>query len=244
MYPVLYKCGFLNIYTYGVFVAIAFLVSVTLLTQESRQRRFDENVIYNFCFLVLTSGIVFARVFYVILNWSYFREDPLEILMLQHGGLVWFGGLIGACVSGLIFIKRKKLSALAMFDLFAPYVALAQAIGRIGCFYNGCCYGKESPLGIYFPVHERVLFPSQLLDSLTLLSIFVILRFLKPAKQGTIFAFYLMLASLQRFLLEFVRGDMRPFYFSLSIFQWISIVVFGAGLLFYLILSWKKKTVL
>jgi phosphatidylglycerol:prolipoprotein diacylglycerol transferase len=244
MHPLLYKCGFFNIYTYGFFVAIAFLVATTLLTQEARRRHLDENRMYDLCLVVLVSGIVFARLSYVALNWNYFRQDLLEIVMLQHGGLIWFGGLIGACLGGFGFIRLKKLNLLAAFDLFTPYVALGQAIGRIGCFYNGCCYGRESAAwGMYFPAQGRLLFPSQILDSLTLLIIFAILRSVSAKKQGMIFAFYLMLAGAQRFLLEFVRGDVRPFYFSLSIFQWMSIAVFGVGLFFYWALSWKKKTI-
>ena len=101
------------------------------------------------------------------------------MLMLQHGGLVWFGGFIGALLCSLVFLKVKKLPVLDLLDLLVPYAALAQAIGRIGCFFNGCCYGKECSLGFYFPVHARILFPSQLLDSLTLLFIFIFLRLIQ-----------------------------------------------------------------
>jgi phosphatidylglycerol:prolipoprotein diacylglycerol transferase len=243
MVPILYKCGFLTIYTYGVCVAIAFLLSSWLVSLEARRRKLNEDAVYNLCIVILAGGIIFARLFYVVLNLRFFLGNPFEIVMLQHGGLVWFGGLMGAIFCALGFIKFKKMPVLKTLDLLVPYAALAQGIGRIGCFFNGCCYGKESAFGIYFPVHGRVLFPSQLLDSLTLLLIFVILRLNgEKRRDGEILAFYLMLASLQRFLLEFVRGDLRPFYFSLSIFQWISIGLFTCGLSFYLILRWKKNT--
>lgn len=245
MMPVLYKCNFFTIYTYGAFVAAAFLVSTSLALQEAKRRRMDENLIYNLTIVLLVGGVVFARLFYIGLNWAYFYENISETIMLQHGGLVWFGGLIGAVISGFAFIKIKRMPVLETLDLLAPYAALAQAIGRIGCFFNGCCYGIESKWGVYSSVFARTLFPSQLLDSLTLLLIFAVLRLL-PGKRraGEIVCFYLILASLQRFFLEFVRGDVRPFYFSLSIFQWISLGLFLLGLVLYFFVrkcSWKKK---
>lgn len=244
MFPVLYKGPFFIIYTYGVFVALAFLIGAALLSDEAKRRGLDEDVIYNLCFLLLLTGIISARLLYVVLNWDYFKTDLWEVIKLQHGGLVWFGGWAGAVLGGFFYIKRKRLSVVAIFDLFAPYTALAQSIGRIGCFFNGCCYGREGSWGVFFPAHGRILWPVQLLDALSLLVIFVILRLTREKlEKGRTFIFYLMLVSLQRFLMEFIRADMRPFYFGLSIFQWISVVLFTGGIFTYVLLSWKKKRV-
>ncbi|MFH0941207.1 MAG: prolipoprotein diacylglyceryl transferase [Candidatus Omnitrophota bacterium] len=236
MLPILYKCPFFTVYTYGVFVALAFLVSSSLLIKEARTRKLNENTIYELCIFLLISGIISARLFYVFLNWGEFKANLIEIVMLQHGGLVWFGGLIGAVISGVVFIRSKKMPLFSTLDLFAPYVILGQAIGRIGCFFNGCCYGVESKWGIYFPVHHATLFPAQLLDCLTLIIVFIVLRSMRARRTGVIFSYYLMLASLQRFLMEYARNDPRPFYFNLSIFQWISLGLFFCGSVLYLIL--------
>lgn len=233
MFPVLFKCPFFTIYTYGVFVAAAFVVSSWLIVREARRRGLNTDVVYNLSLTLLFGGIVAARLFYCALNVDYFLSRPLEIFMLHHGGLVWFGGFAGALLCGVIFLKRKRMPVLETCGLFAPYAALGQAIGRIGCFFNGCCYGRESVRGLYFPVHDAVLVPSQLIDALTLFVIFLILRSLSYAKSGAVLSFYLMLASLQRFFLEFIRGDVRPFYGGLSIFQWISIGIFAGGALLY-----------
>ncbi|MFH0876600.1 MAG: prolipoprotein diacylglyceryl transferase [Candidatus Omnitrophota bacterium] len=242
MKPILFQCGFLTIYTYGVSVAVAFFVASFLAGREARRRGLDENRIYNLTIFLLVSGIVGARLFYVGLNWDYFKTDLLEVFKLQHGGLVWFGGLVGATFAGWIFLKIKRMDVLATLDLMAPYIALAQAIGRIGCFFNGCCYGKPSAWGIYFPVHETALFPSQLLDSFTLLVIFVVLRLFSASRnKGVVLSLYLVLASLQRFLMEFLRADTRPFYGPLSIFQWISIGLFVLGLAGTICWTWKRK---
>ncbi len=242
MLPILYKCPFFTVYTYGVFVALAFLVSSFLLIREARQKKLNENTIYDLCIFLLISGVISARLFYVFLNWSEFKANPIEIVMLQHGGLVWFGGLIGAVACGVVFISLKKMPLFSTLDLFAPYVILGQAIGRIGCFFNGCCFGGESKWGIYFPVHHATLFPAQLLDCFTLLVVFIILKSFRASRAGVVFSFYLMLAPLQRFLMEFARNDPRPFYFNLSIFQWISIGLFFCGSILYLILICRKKT--
>lgn len=242
MKPILFQCGFLTIYTYGVSVAVAFFTASFLATREARRRGLDENRIYNLTLFLLVSGIVGARLFYVGLNWDYFKTDYLEIVKLEHGGLVWFGGFIAALLAGLVFLKARRMDVLATLDLLAPYIALAQAIGRIGCFFNGCCYGKPSLWGFYFPAHRTVLFPSQLFDSLTLLVIFVLLKLIPGGRRkGVVLISYFILASLQRFFMEFIRGDERPFYGPLSIFQWISVGLFILGLVGYARWTWKKK---
>lgn len=243
MAPVLFKCNFFTIYTYGVFVAAGFLLSTILLLRETKKRAlFNEDLIYNLCIILLASGIVFARALYVILNWEYFSRDLREIFMIHHGGLVWFGGLVGATITGIIYLKVHRIKVVSVLDLFMPYVALGQAVGRIGCFFNGCCYGKQWPIGLYFPSHGCVLFPSQLVSSLTLLLIFFILMYKRQVlKPGSTFVFYLILASIQRFLMEFLRGDPRPFYGPFSVFQWISIGLFLVGVIAWYLLLWKRK---
>lgn len=244
MFPILFKCQFFTVYTYGVFVAIAFIVSTVLLTRQARRAGLDEEVINNLCILLLISGIISARLFYIVLNIGYFVAHPAEVFKLQHGGLVWFGGFIGALMCGYAYMKYKKLDTMSMLDLFVPYVALGQAIGRVGCFFNGCCYGREASWGIFSPASGLTLVPSQLFDSLTLFFVFLALRFMqKNIGGGRVFSMYLILASSQRFLMEFMRGDQRPFYFGLSIFQWISAGLFLTGVFCYLIIPWKKKSV-
>jgi phosphatidylglycerol:prolipoprotein diacylglycerol transferase len=109
-----------------------------------------------------------------------------------------------------------------------PFLALAQSLGRLGCFFNGCCFGKESVYGIYFPVHGLVLIPTQLYSSFILLLIFIILRFLqsRPHRLGQVFYAYLFLYSVKRFFIEFFRGDNRLIIFNLTLFQLISIAIF------------------
>jgi phosphatidylglycerol:prolipoprotein diacylglycerol transferase len=174
-----------------------------------------------------------ARILYVIENTSYYLRNPIEVIMLQRGGLSWFGGLIFGLISGVIYLKKKNLSVYKTFDLIIPFVALGQAIGRIGCLLNGCCFGKLSKFGLYYQVHKLVLVPTQVYSSLSLIFIFIILRFLqdRPHKEGTIFFVYLILYSLKRFFIEFWRADHEIFFLGLTLFQIISILIFLCALI-------------
>jgi phosphatidylglycerol:prolipoprotein diacylglycerol transferase len=152
--------------------------------------------------------------------------------MLHRGGLAWFGAIIFATICGIIFFKINKMPVLKMMDFFAPFIALGHAIGRIGCFLNGCCYGKEAVWGIYFSVHQARLIPTQLFSSLYLIIIFLILRFLqeKPHRLGEIFFSYLLLYSFARFFIEFLRADSLRILAGLTSFQLISIFIFLGSL--------------
>ena len=225
MYPVICKIGFLTVYSYGLMLAIAFLTGAYLASRRARVVNLDPDTVFNLCFLVFISGIVGARLFYVGYHLSDYLKNPLEILMLQQGGLSWFGGLIAGTTAAIFYLKRKRLSVAKVLDHIAPYIVLAQAIGRLGCFLNGCCFGKASTLGVYFPVHEAVLIPTQLYSSLALVAIFMVLRFLRerPHRDGEIFWIYILLYCVKRFVIEFFRVDNPALIFGLTIFHFLSI---------------------
>lgn len=210
-------------------LAIAFSVACLLAVQQARRTNVNPNIILNLSLLVFIFGIIGARILYIVENISYYSRNPLEIIMLQHGGLSWFGGLILAMVAGSVYLKKNNLSIYKTFDLIVPFVALAQGIGRIGCLLNGCCFGKESlKFGLYFDVHKSILVPVQLYSSLVLMLIFIILRFLqdKLHPEGQIFFLYLLLYSIARFFMEFWRADHGVIFLGLSLFQIISIIIF------------------
>jgi phosphatidylglycerol:prolipoprotein diacylglycerol transferase len=233
MHPEICKIGPLTIYSYGLMLVIAFMVSTFLAARQARRNGIHPDIIFNLCFLVFITGIAGARIFYVISNLSYYAHSPLEIIMLQKGGLAWFGGLIAGALSGILYLKFKRLPIFKIADLLVPFVALGQAFGRLGCFLNGCCFGKESSYGIYSPVQEAVLIPTQLYSSLLLVFIFIILRVLqeRPHKEGQIFFAYLLLYCAKRFFIEFFRGDSPAFLFQLTLFQVISIAIFIIALI-------------
>lgn len=223
MYPVIVQLGPLTIYSYGLMLAVAVIVCTFLLSRDARGKGINPEMVFDLVFWTVLAGIAGARLFYIILNWEFFRQNLLEMVMIQKGGLSWQGGLIFGGLAGAGFIRRKKLPLREMLDLAAPYVALGQSIGRIGCFFNGCCYGKEVSWGIFFPVHHAHLHPTQLYSALGLFVIFVILKYYRRVSpfQGSIFLLYIVLASAERFGVEFFRGDHQEFFWGLSIYQWV-----------------------
>lgn len=219
MFPIICKIGPFAVYSYGLMLALAVIVCSYLLTRDAARQGISAAFVYDFAFVAVVSGIIGARIFHVALNPQPFIQNPLEIIMLQHGGLAWQGGLIGGTLSSIIFLRRKGQPVLPFADLTAPYIALGQAIGRIGCFFNGCCYGKHAAWGIYFPVHGDTLHPSQLYCSAFLFAIFFILKAYqkKAAVSGRVLMLYFMLAATERFIVEFFRAD-----HTLSVFGWLS----------------------
>ncbi len=228
MYPIICKLGPFNIYSYGLMLAIAFLIGSTLAVFQAKKQNLNPDLIFNLCFIVFISGIIGARLLYIFENIAYYLRSPLEIIMLARGGLSWFGGLILGFLSGIIYLKKKKLSIYGVLDLMSPFVALGQAIGRVGCLLNGCCFGEISKFGLYFPVHNLTLIPTQIYSSLALVFIFIVLRFSqdRPHKTGEIFFAYLILYSAKRFFIEFWRADNPIILFGLTLFQLMSIAVF------------------
>lgn len=205
MYPVILKIGPITIYSYGVMVASAFLVSTILCLKEAKRLEINKDIIFDLSFLIMIFGITGSRIFYVLLNLKEYLASPLEAIKIFKGGLVLYGGILGGFLSSLIYLKRKRLPILKMADLIFPFVSLGQSIGRIGCLLNGCCYGKLSKFGLYFGVHRAVLIPTQIYSSLGNLLIYLILRgmYKKRRFNGEICLLYFILYPLKRFLVEF-----------------------------------------
>jgi phosphatidylglycerol:prolipoprotein diacylglycerol transferase len=227
MFPEICKIGPFTIYAYGLLLAIAFIAGSTLATMRARVENIDPDIIFNLSFLTFISGVIGARIFYVIENLSYYLKNPLEIIMLQHGGLSWYGGLFAGIISAVLYIKKRNLSVYKTLDLISPFLALGQAIGRIGCLLNGCCFGTVFISGWPLGIHNSIVIPVQIVSSGILTFIFVLLRFFqnKPHREGQIFFLYLLLYALKRFFVEFWRKDNPDIFLGLSLFQIISIAI-------------------
>ena len=237
MYPVLFRIGPFAVHTYGVFVAMAFLSAIALALRDARREGEDANKILDLCFYALVAAIVGSRVLYVLVNWSTFRHDPFEIVRIWHGGLVFYGGFIGALITALWYIRRNGLPLLRTVDIMAPPIAFGQFVGRIGCFFAGCCYGKtcDLPWAVTFTHPESLapkgvpLHPTQLYSSLNSLFIFLVLVGLRRIKrfEGQIFWVYVLLYGVTRSILEHFRGDERGMFVEgmLSTSQLIGLTV-------------------
>ena len=236
MYPVLFRLGFFTIYSYGFMLAVAFIVCSWLAVDLATRQELSDTLIYNLALVVFFFGILGARILYILIHQKFYFKHPLEIVMLQHGGLSWFGGLIAGSLAGVVYLRMKRVAVLEILDLLAPFIALGQAIGRVGCLLNGCCYGRPSDFGLYLPCLGTTVIPTQIYSSLILLVIFIFLRYFqeKPRRQGIVFFTYLLLYSLKRFLIEFWRADAIVVFLGLSVFQLFSLALFfvsGAALI-------------
>lgn len=216
MHPLICKIGPFTIYSYGVMLVLAFLVSFYLADKKAQTVGIKPEIIFNLAFTAFVFGIIGSRLLYVTFNFDYYIHNLAQILKVWQGGLSWFGGLFLGSVAAIRYIKRKGLAVYKVLDVIVPFLTLGQAIGRIGCFLNGCCYGALGPI------------PIQIFSSLALLIIFIILRNLQemPHKAGEIFFAYLILYSVKRFFVEFWRMDNKIVMFGLTYFQIIAIGIF------------------
>ena len=235
MHPLLFQFGPLSLRIYGLMVAIAFVAALYLASRLGESRGLSRTFVMDAVTLAVASGILGARILFVALNWSEYRAQPWAIFKIWEGGLVFYGGFILAAATLVYYTKSKKQSLGLVADVFAPALALGQAIGRWGCFFAGCCYGRptahfwgvtfQDPLALA-PLGIK-LHPTQLYESLGLLGISVTLFFQLTRQrwpQGVIFWAYVFLYGLLRYLVEIYRGDDRGgFYLGWSPSQWVAL---------------------
>jgi phosphatidylglycerol---prolipoprotein diacylglyceryl transferase len=242
--PKLFEYGKFYIPTYGVLVALAFLVGLWVTVRLARRSGLNPDVITNLVVYVALAGLLGAKLLMIWFDWPDVQIFSLGFL--QAAG-VFQGGLVLAVLTAYFYVRRAKLPFLETADTFAPGIAIGHAIGRLGCFAAGCCWGKETNLPWAVTFHnpqawaltgvplETPLHPSQLYEfaSEALLFAFLYWRFQRPHEPGRIIGLYLVISSVARFLIEFTRFHEQalPFGLPLSITQWIAIGVALAGTL-------------
>ncbi len=242
MHPILIKFGPITIYSYGFMVALGFSVSALLLYNRAPKFNMNRNLMIDYLIAILVAGIIGARILYVLLNLSYYHANPVEILNLAKGGLVWYGGFGAALLATIWFTKVKKMDFWLAADLMSPYLALGQAFGRIGCYLNGCCYGIEAPQNFIFGERH----PTQIYSAILLIIIAIVLIKWQDRRRfaGEVFLGYCMLYSCKRFLIEFIRGDNPKIFIGLTISQLISIAALFTALIIFKIRidKWKNTS--
>ena len=244
MYPVLIEIGSLKLYTYGLFVALGFMLALTVSKRmAARQKGLQPDLVTDLFFVILLSGLIGARLFYVMINFSYFTDHPLSVFQIWEGGLVFFGGFVLAVGAAMAYLKIKKLHLHRAADILAPGIALGHAVGRIGCFFAGCCYGKTCTLPVALTFHHPDslaplgvgLHPTQLYSVAANFVIFLVLLFLLKIKKfhGMVFWTYVLLYSVLRYIIEMFRGDFRGrfLFLEISTSQGICILLFVVSLI-------------
>src|SRR5262249_829742 len=148
----LFEIGPVIVHFYGVLVALGIIAGYQMMKWAAIQRDLDPQALADLTALLVFSGLLGARLFYVVLNISYYKVHVIEVFKIWEGGLVFYGGFLSAAAVGQWFVMRKKLPLGVVADCTAPALAIGQAIGRLGCFMAGCCYGKPTslPWGVQF----------------------------------------------------------------------------------------------
>lgn len=238
MYQIAFMIGDKAIHWYGVCIAAGFLAATGLMLLMRRFARLSKDQVFDIAMISIVAGILGARLFYVIQFWdeSFAGRPLLEVFRIDKGGLVFYGGFICAFAALCIYAARKKLSIRLILDLAAPAIAVAHAFGRIGCFLQGCCFGKTAPASwpgaVRYPLKslpgERYpdfiagtsfpVYPVQLYESVSNFILCGVLLFLlrKNRKPGRIAALYLICYAVMRFTLEFFRGDHTDFFLGMT----------------------------
>lgn len=247
MHPIAFHFGPLTIHWYGVLVALAFLTGLWTASRRGLREGLAPEKILDLGPWLILGAISGARALYVISYWQKdFAGKPIwEIFMIQHGGLVFYGGLIGGSLACILYARAKKLPLWKLADVLSPSIALGYVFGRLGCLMNGCCYGRPTdvPWVIQFPAdHETKgvpVHPTQIYDSLLSLGLYLALAWLHRRKKfdGQIFATYLVSYAFLRSFVEMFRGDYPKYYLGgwVTPAQLVSIGILAAGL----VLLWK-----
>ena len=243
MHKIAFEIGHVTVTWYGIFVVAGFMAGLWTASRRALLRQIHPDTIFDLGPWLLLGAIVGARTCFVITYWQEeFAGRPLyEIFMVQRGGIVYYGGLIGASVACIIFARIKKLPLWRLADVLAPSIALGSFFGRWGCLMNGCCYGlpTKMPWGIQFPVgHEtypNYVHPTEIYDSLLNLGLYVFLAWVFRLRKfdGFVFGLYLICYAILRSFVELFRGDYGPehYWHGMTPAQLVSIGTIIAGLL-------------
>lgn len=234
--------GGVTIHMYGLMIAIGFLIAYIVTEVRAKKRNLDSDIIFGILWCAIFGGLVGTRLLYYIVSIRDIIDDPSIIWNFSNGYVV-YGGIIGGVAASYIYSRIKKFNFLDYFDLVMPSVALAQGFGRIGCFFAGCCYGREtdSVIGITFNNSAYApngvkLIPTQLISSAGDFIIAAILFVYagRNKRKGRVASLYLILYSIGRFLIEFLRNDYRGSVGPFSTSQIIAFMLCIVGVVLFI----------
>ncbi|MBL7068496.1 MAG: prolipoprotein diacylglyceryl transferase [Candidatus Omnitrophica bacterium] len=228
MHKILFEIGPLTVYSYGTFIALGYLTATILVLRGCPRYGFPKDKMWTLLTLILIFGLIGARLLNVILKFKFYMEAPLSMIFLHRGGLAIQGGIVGGIGISIFYLFKNRLSVWKTGDLILQNLPLGQAIGRIGCYLNGCCFGRWG-------------LPTQLFMSAGFFITFIILKYLakkRPSFDGSVFISYFLIYPAVRFFIDFLRGDLRPVFMGLTESQYISLLFFIAAFFIYIL---KKR---
>lgn len=259
MHPTIIDFGPIALHTYGLMMTVAFIVGIFLVNRRAKAAGLGQNFAIDISFVIIIVSLVGARFGYVVFHWDEFADHPLDIISpIQHSGtigiagLVLLGGVFGGVAATIVYVYLKKLPLLHVLDILVPSLAIGIALGRIGCFFNGCCFGNPTdlPWGCVFPdgsfagavyPHMHV-HPTQLYDMALMVLIFIgLLRYDRRSHaHGKTFALFLIAYGVARFWVEGLRwyepemivGFIGPMRITVS--RILSALMFFGGILLWI----------
>jgi phosphatidylglycerol:prolipoprotein diacylglycerol transferase len=243
MHPLLFQLGPIPIHTYGALIAIGFLIAVYTIKRLSEISKIDVDRTLDLVFWTLFVGFIGSRVLFIVTRWEDFAPDPMAMLRVWEGGLVFLGGPLAAMPFVVWYLRRHKMAAWRTMDSMIPGLVVAHSFGRLGCLMAGCCYGKPTGNGFGIKLHSELvdaplrginLHPTQLYESTALMILFFGLLWVHKRKQfdGQVLLTYFMAYPVIRSVVEIFRGDLiRGFVIEgvLSNGQFISLLIFIAA---------------
>jgi phosphatidylglycerol:prolipoprotein diacylglycerol transferase len=224
VHPILFRLGPLDIHTYGVLVAIGFIVGLWVASRRAPQEGINSERVTDLGIWLIVAGMAGGKLFYILYFWDDFITGwHQEGLRSLREGFVFYGGFIAACVATFVYTRLKRLPFWKIADVCGPSVALGHAFGRLGCFFNGCCYGKACslPWAVRFPpghiTHNWTVHPTELYEATGNLAIFASLTMFYRRKRfdGQVWWLYVLSYGVLRFVIEFFRGDYETYYFGI-----------------------------
>ena len=250
MHPIAFKLGTFDVHWFGVLVACGFLAGLWTASRRGARHGLTPDQVGDSGAWLIIGAMLGARGLYVATYWEVFEGKPWwEVFMIQKGGIVYYGGFAGACLATILYCHFRRVPLWKLADALAPSIALGSAFGRIGCFLNGCCYGRECSLpwavpsvaeGKVNPVH-----PTQIYDSLLNLGLYALLAWFYRRKKfdGQVFAAYLICYAFARSFVEYFRGDYDAAHRHAGFFtpaQLVSVGILAGGIVLFFILQRRR----
>jgi phosphatidylglycerol---prolipoprotein diacylglyceryl transferase len=246
MHPTIVEIGPLALHSYGFLLAVSFFAGIWLAARRAPRRGLSVEMVYDTSLVIVFAAILGARLMYVLFHREEIRSF-IDVIAVWRGGLTMYGGVIAAMISAWLYLRRRETPFLRMADVMAPSLGFGLMLTRIGCFLNGCCYGKptDMPWGLALPAEtfggrlfgESPLHPTQLYSSLEGLGILILLLLYdrRPRREGQVFALYLVLSGIGRFTLDFFRYYEANVYVAgpLTVNQLISLGACLLGVLLF-----------
>ena len=252
MHPILFEIGGFPVYTYGVLLAAAYLLGLQFALWRARARGLDPNRVMDLGIWIIVSALVGAKLLLLVVEWDTYGGNPRELLTLIRSGGVFYGGLIVAVLVAMWFMWRHRMPIWTTSDVFAPGIALGHVVGRMGCFFAGCCFGKPTSVPWAVTFHSEYardnvgtminvpLHPTQLYEAgaeLVILGVLLVLERRGRSFAGRTFWGYMLLYGISRFIIEFYRGDSRGAIGMFSTSQFVSLLIVPVSIVMLIMLA-------